>query len=289
VAEISSSLYRAGEGEPVVLLHGFTAHWRHWKPVLADLVARYEVIAPTLAGHNGGPAFPRGMGLDKVSDAGDSLELHLDELGVGSAHFVGNSMGGALALELAKRGRARSVVALSPGGGWEIGGPEPERIARFFARQMRMVRASRRQIPRLMRRPGTRKLAMRDIMRHGELIPPADAIDMSLDPLGCTVVDDVLSSLRAGRAHLADLDQVDAPTLIVWGELDRILPLATCSARFTREIPNAEFRVLPRVGHVPMWDNTRLVVQAITDWVDTHVAQPVAAELSLAGESPAES
>jgi pimeloyl-ACP methyl ester carboxylesterase len=285
MAEISSSLYRAGEGEPLVLVHGFTGHWRHWKPVLADLVARYEVIAPTLSGHNGGPAYPSGMGLEKVADAGDSLECHLNELGVGTAHFVGNSMGGSLAIELAKRGRARSVIAFSPGGGWELGGPEPERIARFFARQMRMVRVSRKQIPRLMGRPSARKLALRDIMRHGELIAPADAVDLSLDPLACTVVSDVLASLHAGRAHVEDLDQVAAPTLIAWAELDRILPLATCSARFTREIPDAEFRVLPRVGHVPMWDDTRLVVKTIIDWVEAHLATPVAGHLSLAGEA----
>jgi pimeloyl-ACP methyl ester carboxylesterase len=285
MAEISSSLYRAGEGEPVVLLHGFTGHWRHWRPVLADLVARYEVIAPTLSGHNGGPSFPSGMGLNRVADAGDSLERHLDELGVGAAHFVGNSMGGSLAIELAKRGRARSVVAFSPGGGWELDGPEPQRVARFFARQMRMLRVSRKQIPRLMGRPGARKLALRDIMRHGELIPPPDAVDLSLDPLGCTIVNDVLASLRAGRAHVEDLDQVTAPTLIAWAEFDRILPLAACSARFTREIPDAEFRVLPRVGHVPMWDNTRLVVNTITDWVEAHLATAVAADLSSAGEA----
>ena len=47
----------------------------------------------------------------------------IDELGVDTAHFVGNSMGGALSLEMAKRGRARSVVAISPGGGW--GGRTP--------------------------------------------------------------------------------------------------------------------------------------------------------------------
>jgi len=285
MAEISSSLYRAGEGEPLVLLHGFTGHWRHWKPVLADLVARYEVIAPTLSGHNGGPAYPSGMGLEKIADAGDSLERHLNELGVGTAHFVGNSMGGSLAIELAKRGRARSVIAFSPGGGWELGGPEPERIARFFARQMRIIRVSRKQIPRLMGRPGARKLALRDIMRHGELIAPADAVDLSLDPLACTVANDVLASLRAGRAHVEDLDQVAAPTLIAWAELDRILPLATCSARFAREIPDAEFRVLARVGHVPMWDDTRLVVKTIIDWVEAHLVTPVAGDLSLAGEA----
>ena len=285
MAEISSALYRAGEGEPVVLLHGFTGHWRHWKPVLADLVARYEVIAPTLSGHNGGPAYEPGRRLEKVADAGDSLERHLDELGVGTAHLVGNSMGGSLAIELAKRGRARSVVALSPGGGWEPTGPEPDRIARFFARQMLMIRASRKQIPRITRRPLARKLALRDIMRHGELVSPADAADLILDPLGCTVVDDVLASLRAGRAHVEDLAQVAAPTLLAWAERDRILPLATCSARLRQEIPDAEFRVLPRVGHVPMWDDTRLVVKTISDWVDAHVATPIAVNLSLAGDS----
>jgi pimeloyl-ACP methyl ester carboxylesterase len=284
MAENSPALYRAGSGEPVVLIHGFTGTWHHWRPVLADLVARYEVIAPTLAGHDGGPPFPAGVAMTFPS-AADSFETHLDELGVDTAHFVGNSLGGALALELAKRGRARSVVALSPGGGWELGGPEPERIARFFARQMRMVRVSRKQIPRLMRRPGARKLALRDIMRHGELIAPADAIDMSLDPLGCTVFDAVLASLRAGRGHLEDLDRVAAPTLIAWAEFDRMLPLATCSARLKREIPDAEFRVLPRVGHVPMWDDTRLVVKTITDWVEAHLAPPIAGHLSLAGKS----
>ena len=114
---------------------------------------------------------------------------------------------------------------------------------------------------------------------------PADAIDLSLDPLGCTVVNDVLASLRAGHGHVEDLDQIAVPTLIAWAELDRILPLATCSARFKRGIPNAEFRVLPGVGHVPMWDDTRLVVNTITNWVDAHLVTPAAGDLSLAREA----
>ena len=212
MGESSPSLYRAGAGEPVVLLHGFTGHWRHWKPVLPELVARYEVIAPALSGHHGGPAYESGAGLERLADAGDSLEQHLDQLGVGTAHMVGNSMGGSLAIEMAKRGRARSVVTFSPGGGWELDGPEPERIARFFARQMKMIRSSAKMVPLAMSRPRSRQLGMRDIMRQGHLIQPADAIEMSLDPLDCTVVNEVLVSLRAGLAHVADLDQVHAPT-----------------------------------------------------------------------------
>src|ERR1700733_2472169 len=105
MAEISPALYRAGSGEPLLLLHGFTGTWHHWRALLGELVGRYEVIAPTLAGHDGGPVFPSDIPLTFES-AADSLERHLDELGVDTAHVVGNSMGGGMALELAKRGRA---------------------------------------------------------------------------------------------------------------------------------------------------------------------------------------
>ena len=87
MGEISPALYRAGSGEPLLLLHGFTGAWHHWRPVLGELVARYEVIAPTLAGHDGGP--PYGLGAPLTFPAAtDMLEGRLDELGVETAHVV---------------------------------------------------------------------------------------------------------------------------------------------------------------------------------------------------------
>ncbi|WP_354699421.1 esterase/lipase [Paraconexibacter sp. AEG42_29] len=267
--ENSPALYRAGSGEPVVLLHGFTGTWHHWRPLLGDLASRYDVIAPTLAGHAGGPP----LVLEDhatIAVAADHLETHLDELGVGTAHFVGNSMGGALSLELAKRGRARSVVAISPGATWEVGGGEPERIANFFARQIKLSRATSRQAPLIVKRPGIRHVAFRDIMRHGELVSPADALDLMRTSIQCQVIDDVLRALRAGRAHLEDLDQINVPTRVAWAERDRILPMALHAGRARREIPGVDFVVLPKVGHVPMWDDTPLVLRTITEWVDRH-------------------
>src|SRR5215204_6415893 len=159
--ELSPALYRAGEGEPLVLIHGFTATWRCWLPVLGLLAPRFEVIAPTLHGHDGGPVPPRVA--HSLAHATDHLEALLDALGVGTAHFAGNSMGGALALELAKRGRARSVVAISPGGGWrEHDREEAERIIRWFSRNQKLARASLSRAERIMRRPGARRLALRD-------------------------------------------------------------------------------------------------------------------------------
>ena len=271
MSEISPALYRAGQGEPLLLLHGFTASWPIWKPVLADLVPRFEVIAPTLAGHDGGPPF-RKPGPFTIAQAVDSAEEHLDELGITRAHIVGNSGGGTLALELAKRGRALSVVAFSPGGGWSEGSPESQRVARFFVRQMRMARASQARLPYLARRPGTRRMALRDVMRHGELVQPAAAIDMVRSSLRCTLFDGVIGALRAGRATMQDLDTIRVPTLIAWGQLDRVFPIALNSQRFRTEIPGAEFRVLPDAGHVPMWDAQRLVIETIVSFVTRHAA-----------------
>ncbi|WP_372789023.1 alpha/beta fold hydrolase [Paraconexibacter sp.] len=266
--EITPALYRAGHGEPVVLLHGFTGTWHHWRPVLADLVGRYEVIAPTLAGHAGGPLFEA----DDLSleAAADHLAGHLDDLGVQSAHLVGNSMGGALAIELAKRGRARSVVALAPGGGWEPGHAESQRLARFFTRTIKLSRAAAPRAPKLLARPGARKLAFRDIMRHGELVQPADAVDLVRESLQCAVSERVISALEAGTPVLSGLDAVRAPVLLAWPQYDRILPMPLHSPRLRREIPGNEFRVLPGCGHVPMWDDPRLIVRTISEWVDRH-------------------
>ena len=151
VPEITPTLYRAGSGEPLLLLHGFTGAWMHWRPLLEGLSQRYEVIAPTLAGHDGARAYPLSSPMN-LAGSTDALEGDLDELGVGSAHIAGNSMGGALALELAKRGRARSVVALAPGGGWTPGDGEARRLARFFARQIRVTRALRSRMPAIVAR-----------------------------------------------------------------------------------------------------------------------------------------
>ena len=156
-----------------MLLHGFTGVWLHWQPLLQPLAARYDVIAPTLAGHDGGGPYPLGSAIT-FADAADSLEAHLDRIGVGTAHIVGNSMGGALALELAKRGRARSVIALAPAGGWTPGDGEARRLARFFARQLRLTRVLAPRLPALMARPRLRRAAFRDVMRRGERVPAAD-------------------------------------------------------------------------------------------------------------------
>jgi pimeloyl-ACP methyl ester carboxylesterase len=273
MSELSAALYRAGSGEQVVLIHGFTGTWHHWRPVLADLVARYEVIAPTLAGHDGGPPFPAELEIS-FSSATDSFEHHLDELGVGRAHFVGNSLGGAIALELAKRGRALSVVAIAPAGGWLDGDPELQRLAKLFRRTVRAARMSERLTKLVMRRPGTRRLAFRDAMRNGELVAPADALAISRATARCAVADAAIAALAQGRtAPLRELDRISCPVLIASPQFDRILPAELHAPRLRREIPGVEARTLMGCGHVPMWDDTAQVVSTICQFIDRQSAR----------------
>jgi pimeloyl-ACP methyl ester carboxylesterase len=273
MGEITPAIYRAGSGEPMLLLHGFTGSWHHWRPLLAELVARYEVVAPTLAGHDGGKPMPTGTALNYESST-DLLEQHLDELGLDTVHVVGNSMGGALALELAKRGRARSVVALAPGGGWNTGDGEARRLGRFFARQLKLTRATAPRMAAIVRRPGSRRLALRDIMRHGELVSPAQALAMARSSLRCTVADQVVAALAEERDDLMlrELDRIACPVRLASPQLDRILPAELHAPRFRREIPGVDAVTLPGCGHVPMWDDTEMVIRTITEFVDRHAA-----------------
>lgn len=100
-----SPSYRGGSGPPLVLLHGFTATWRVWELVLPALEEHFEVFAPTLPGHAGGPAL---SGDPSTEEMLDLLEGVLDEAGIGTAHIVGNSLGGYAALHLRPRRDGRS-------------------------------------------------------------------------------------------------------------------------------------------------------------------------------------
>ena len=187
MAEISAARYRAGEGEPLVLLHGFTATWRCWLPVLAELVPRFDVFAPTLHGHDGGPQLPDPAVAHTVEQATTHVESLLDEAGIETAHLVGNSMGGALALELAKRGRARSVVAISPGGGWRRDDTkEAERIIKWFKLNQKLAKMIDPRAEKMLSRPGQRTLAFRDVMTRGDLVPRARPSQLLRSSINCS-------------------------------------------------------------------------------------------------------
>src|SRR4051794_998077 len=97
---VFTAFHRGGSGPPMVCLHGFSDTWRIWELVLPALERRHDVLAPTLAGHAGGPRF--------AGPLADAVERAMDDAGFATAHLVGNSLGGHVALQLAARGRAET-------------------------------------------------------------------------------------------------------------------------------------------------------------------------------------
>src|ERR1700752_1292927 len=99
--------YAGGSGTPLVLLHGVGGTWRGWRPV----------FAPPLPGHCGAERLAAGVA-PSIQALADGFVEQLDRAGIDRAHIAGNSLGGGIAVELARRGRARSVVVFGPAGAW---------------------------------------------------------------------------------------------------------------------------------------------------------------------------
>src|SRR3954468_16116804 len=148
---------RRGAGEPLVLLHGQGLSRRSWDPVVELRADHFRVIAVDLPGHGRSPRQPAGAGYAPNDLARAVAEL-LDELGLRTAHVAGNSLGGWIALELGRLGRARTVTALAPAGLW---GRRAPLFIRTTLRQARInARIANRLAPRAPRSRWARTLFM---------------------------------------------------------------------------------------------------------------------------------
>jgi pimeloyl-ACP methyl ester carboxylesterase len=257
---VSRSSHRGGSGEPLVLIHGFSATWRVWEPALALLEPSHDVLALTLGGHVGGPEMAGSEA--SVPVLADLIERAMDEAGFQTAHIAGNSLGGWLALELGHRGRARSVVALAPAGGWEPASREETRLRTLFTRNHRLVSRMGPLIEPLMRRPRARKLAFGQALARGERLSPELAVAMLQDSIACPAYFDLMEAIMRDGPPTTFAD-IRCPTLIAWGARDRILPPKRYSRRMRELVPAAEWLEYPGLGHMPMCDDPEVVAATI--------------------------
>lgn len=255
------SHYRAGSGTPLVLLHAGGMSWRAWKPVLPGLSAHHDVYAPTMAAHRGGPVLAPDEPFTPLVLA-DHVERQLDALGLDTVHLAGNSLGGWVSIELARRGRARSVVGLSPAG--VILGEWQSRMVALgglFARQMaRGVVATT-----IMRSSLVRRAALLTAMLHGERMTTADVVDVFADArVGNRHVNDLMTWALA-HGSVAPIAHHPFPIRLAWAQHDFVLPYRTYGRRYVERFPDAEAIMLPGVGHVPMHDDPALVIATIRE------------------------
>jgi pimeloyl-ACP methyl ester carboxylesterase len=237
----------------LVLLHGLAMSGSAWREVVPRLSAHHEVYTPTADGHRGGRAARRRPAT--IADMVDGAERYLDERGLDRPHLAGNSMGGFVAIELVRRGRAATVCALSPAGFWTTGDGFQRRALGQLQRGVAMGRRSRPVVPLVYRSAALRRLILRDIAAHGDRIPANRAVEILDDGLECTVLGD----LCAADWLVTPLDPTPCPITIAWGENETLLP----PGAYDRRIPQATVTTLPGVGHVPMFDDPDLVARTI--------------------------
>ena len=259
--------HRGGSGTPILLLHGISVTWRTWKPILPLLEPHHDVIAPTLLGHSG--AAPLG---DEVAPSLDALVdgvlAELDTLGLDRVHVVGNSLGGWIALELARRGRARSVVAFSPAGAWRSN----LRMA-VLGGGMRigvdLMDGLGDQLERLAHSPRGRRLLLSNLVAHPERYDPDELIADIRAIQHAPVVRPLLRVIADSPLH--PLPDPGCPVRVVWGRKDRVIPFRQYGEPLVERVPSAELIMLDDVGHVPMSDDpdtvARLILE-VTDAVD---------------------
>lgn len=242
---------------PLVLLHGVTmsaAAWAHVTPLLVD---RFDVYTPTAAGHRGGPEPVRRPAT--IRDTVDAAERYLDEQGLDRPHLAGNSMGGWMAIELARRGRASTVCALSPAGFWSPGHASHSASTGRVRRTVTMSRIPQSVSTFGLRSALIRRIALRDIACHGDRLTQAQALGMMRDTRGCIVAADLFETPQ----YVRRLDPLPCPITLAWPQYDKVFPVDVNGEIARERLPQAEFLILPGVGHVPMIDDPRLVATTI--------------------------
>jgi pimeloyl-ACP methyl ester carboxylesterase len=252
-------VHRGGTGEPLLLVHGLGHTWRGWKPMLPLLERRFDVLAVDLPGFGHSPPLPDGV--EPTAEAlADAVEGELDAAGLAMAHVAGNSLGGWIAFELARRRRARTVTAISPLG---LGLPRENQWGAALLRGMRWLARNSPAPEPLLRSPVGRTLFAGPALGRPWRADPDDLVEQGRlygeAPGFLTTLDATFNRRPAG------LTQLDCPVLLLWGSRD-VLLLPRQGRRFERLIPCAELRYLKGLGHTPMSDGPELLTEAIADF-----------------------
>jgi pimeloyl-ACP methyl ester carboxylesterase len=243
--------HRGGSGPPLVLLHGFTDTWRTWELVLPMLERHHDVLALTLAGHAGGPVVE-----GEVSEAAlaDAVERAMDEAGFATAHLAGNSLGGYIALQLAARGRAESIVALAPAGGWAEGDESFKDTLAFFTTMRELLGAAIPHVDAILSTDEGRRRATEFIATNYEQIPVELLAHQMRGAAACEVAVPLIEYATREGWKL-EAGKISCPVRIVWGTADKILAWPATAARFRDDwLPQADYVELEGIGHCPQLD-----------------------------------
>jgi len=269
-------IYRvAGEGPPVVLIHGMLNSSSHWQGVAGELAADYTVIAPDLIGH-GDSAAPRGD--YSLGAHAASIRDLLAAIGVGRATIVGHSLGGGVAMQFFYQfpQRVERLVLISSGGLGQEVSPLLRTATLPGASALLSLTIHPRVIGglwdagRRLRERGTATgIYLQAIARALRPLENAGARSAFLHTLRSVI--DVRGQRVSATDRVYLLDAI--PTLIVWGERDNTIPVEHGHATH-RALPSSAFCTIPGVAHFPHLEDPHAVARVLRDFVErTEAAQ----------------
>ena len=263
-------IYRiAGDGPPVVLIHGMVNSSRHWEEVALRLADRYTVVAPDLLGHG-----------DSAAVRGDySLGAHacsirdlLTTIGIDRATVVGHSLGGGIAMQFFYQfpQRVERLALISSGGlGHEVspmlrGAALPGAAAGIWMVANRRVGAALDRAGERMRARGSRRgVYLQAVARAMRPLQEAAARRAFLQTLR--------SVIDVRGQHVSAIDRLyllgELPTLLVWGERDNTIPVEHGLAAHA-QIPNSRFVTLSKAAHFPNLEDPQGLADALLAWLD---------------------
>jgi pimeloyl-ACP methyl ester carboxylesterase len=248
---------RRGSGPPLVLIHGIGSQWQMWRPVLGRVSREREVVAVDLPGFGDTPPLP---GRPTVEALADAVGEFLDGIGLRGAHAAGNSLGGAVALELARAGAARSACVLSPAG---FGNMREGRYARgLLISSRRVARQLDAYADVVAGGPVRRTLAFGHLAARPWRIPADEAAGAIRNLARSPGFEATLAALAD---HAFGGHTLDCPVTVAWGEKDRLLIYSRQSARARRLLPDARHATLYGCGHVPTWDDPEQVARVLLE------------------------
>jgi len=263
---VSINHRREGAGPPVVLLHGVGHHWQGWRPVMELLTGEFDVLACDSPGFGASAPLPSGIE-PTIPAYADAFEWFFAELGLERPHVAGNSMGGAIALELARRRAIRSAVAIAPAGFWN--GPE----LRFCQLSLRALaqtpKLARPAVEALTRTRAGRVALFFQTFGFPTRLPVQEAIGTLRDAWASPAMSSVLDAFGSYRFE-APQEIRSVPVTVAWGNRDRLLPYRLQAPRARRMLPQAEHVTLG-AGHVPFYDDPPAVAAVIRSRVRSAV------------------
>ena len=264
-------VYRmAGNGPPVVLIHGMVNSSRHWEEVALRLADDYTIIAPDLIGH-GDSATPRGD--YSLGAHAAAIRDQLAVLGIERASVVGHSLGGGVAMQFFYQfpQRVARLALISSGGLGRKVSPLLRGAALPAASAMLWVVVHPRLLrtlelaAELLRKRGWRSSAyLRAIAQALRPLEPAGAREAFLLTLRSVI--DRHGQRVSARDRLYLLDGF--PTLIVWGERDNTIPLSH-GLKAHLAIRGSRFETLPRAAHFPHLEDPEGLAAVLRDFLET--------------------